>query len=178
MEQEEKWIRAILHRGSRKAADQLVRVHYDKLYAFIYRQVGCKEDALDLTQDSFIAALHSLASYDPSKAGFSTWLCRIAAHKVIDARRRHRPVTVPLEEEDIRIQEDFTDDLADRELIRQMEEYVCGLSPQLQEIFRLRLYADLTFVQIASVTMQPEAKIKAQYYRLIKRLRKEFEDHE
>ena len=35
MEQEQKWIRSILHRGSRKAADQLVRAHYDKLYAFI-----------------------------------------------------------------------------------------------------------------------------------------------
>lgn len=178
MEQEQKWIRSILHRGSRKAADQLVRAHYDKLYAFIYRQVGCKEDALDLTQDSFIAALHSLASYDPSKAGFGTWLCHIAAHKVIDARRKYRPVTVLLEEEDIPIQEDFTDSLADRELVRQMEEYVCRLGPQLQEVFRLRIYADLSFPKIASVTLQPEAKIKAQYYRLIKRLRKEFEDHE
>ena len=64
------------------------------------------------------------------------------------------------------------------ELIRQMEEYVCRLSPELQEIFRLRIYAELPFPKIASVTLQPEAKIKAQYYRLIKRLRKEFEDHE
>ena len=178
MKQEEKWIRSILDRGSTKAADQLVRAYYDKLYAFIYRQVGCKEDALDLTQDSFIAALRSLASYDPSKAGFGTWLCHIAAHKVIDARRKYRPVTVPFDEEDIRTPEDFTDVLADRELIRQMEEYVCRLSPELQEIFRLRIYAELPFPKIASVTLQPEAKIKAQYYRLIKRLRKEFEDHE
>ena len=50
MEQESKWIRAIQKHGSRSAADRLVRSYYDEIYVFVYRQTGCKEDALDLTQ--------------------------------------------------------------------------------------------------------------------------------
>ena len=44
----------------------------------------------------------------------------------------------------------------------------------MQTIFRLRIYAEAPFPEIAAVTGQPESKIKAQYYRLLGRLRKEF----
>ena len=95
-DQEQKWIRAILRRGDRAAADALVRTYYDDLYGYIRRQTGRQEDALDLTQECFIAALQSLASYDRRRSAFRTWLFHIASHKIIDHRRRSRTVTVPL----------------------------------------------------------------------------------
>ena len=60
MEQEQKWIRDIVRHGSKKAADALVRAYYDDIYTFVYRQTGNREDAMDLTQESFLAALRSL----------------------------------------------------------------------------------------------------------------------
>ena len=173
MNQDQKLIREILRRNSRKAADQLIRSYYDELYIFICRQVGSPEDALDLTQDSFIAALRSLPSYNPQKAGFRTWLYRIATHKVIDARRRIRP-TVPLDENRPLTEDDFAANIADKSLFEQIEEYIRLLDPGLQEIYRLRLYGDYSFPEIAAMTEQAESKIKAQYYRLRQRLRKEF----
>lgn len=98
MEQEKKWIRDIQRGGSRQAAEQLVERYYDEIYVFVYRQTMQKEEAMDLTQSISLAVLRSLPSYDPKKAVFRTWLYRIAANKVIDARRRFRPVTTPLEE--------------------------------------------------------------------------------
>ena len=67
---------------------------------------------------------------------------------------------------------------ADAALVQQIEAYMDTLEPALQEIYRLRLYAGCTFPEIAQLTAQPEAKIKAQYYRLINRLRKEFDPDE
>lgn len=174
MEQELKWIKAILRRGSREAADLLVHAYYDDIYAFTYRQVGNREDALDLTQEIFIAALRSLPSYDQRKASFRTWLYRIATHKVIDARRRTKPITIPIDEEDI-TEDDFASNALDKDLLERIEEYVRALDPLLQEVFRLRIYADYSFPEIAQATGQAEEKVKARYYRLIKRLRKEFE---
>lgn len=176
MDQDQKLIREILRRNSQKAADQLIRIYYDELYIFICRQVGSPEAALDLTQDTFIAALRSLPSYNPQKAGFRTWLYRIATHKVIDARRRTRP-TVPLDENESLAEDDFAADIADKSLLKQIEEYVRTLDPGLQEIYRLRLYGDYSFPEIATMTEQAESKIKAQYYRLMQRLRKEFGSH-
>lgn len=173
--QEQKWIRAILCRGDRAAADALVRAYYDDVYAYIWRQVGQSEDALDLTQECFIGALRSLGSYDRRKSTFRTWLYRIAAHKIADHRRRSRTATVPLTE-DVSSFEDFTAIIHNRELLAQAEELVGREDALEREIFRLRVYGQCSFPQIAAVTDQAEAKVKSRYYRLLERLRKELTD--
>lgn len=171
-EQEQRWIRAILRRGDRAAADALVRAYYDGLFAYIWRRVGRQEDALDLTQECFIAALQSLASYDRRKSGFRTWLYRIAAHKIADYRRKRRLATVPLTE-DVSAPGDFTAAVHDQALSAQAEALVRRQDPLDQEIFRLHIYGQRSFPQIAAAVGQPEAKVKSRYYRLVARLRKE-----
>lgn len=184
------WIRRIL-RGSERAADALVREHYDGLFAFVYRQVGDREETMNLTQESFIAALQSLASYDPARASFTTWLYRIAAYKVIDARRRAHPIAVSLDSgglgdgepdafdgtdlPDERIP-DMSELTADRDLLARIEERVASCDPAVQEVFRLHLYAEWSFAQIAEAVGESESTVKARYYRLMALLRKEFGD--
>ena len=177
MDQEAKWIRDIQARGSRAAANRLIQAYYDEIYVFVYRQTGHKEDAMDLTQNIFLAVLRSLPSFDGRKASFRTWLYRIAANKVIDARRRIRPDLVPLEDADMPEPEDFTARVRDRMLLEQIEAYVSALEPQVQAVFRLRLYGERSFPEIAAALGQTEAAVKAQYYRLMGRLRKEFDPH-
>ncbi len=173
MEQEQKWIREIVRRGSKKAADALVRAYYDDIYTFIYRQTGNREDAMDLTQESFLAALRSLHAYDRKKAGFRTWLYHIASHKVIDMRRRQKVQYLSIEDYEMEDEKDFVEDIQNRELLNTIEEFVRGMEPQVQEVFRLRVYGGYSFPEIAAVLSQPEAKIKAQYYRLTAKMKKE-----
>lgn len=176
MEQEQKWVRAIVKRGSRKAADALVRAYYDDIYAFVYRQTGNREDALDLTQECFLAAFRSLPSYDAKKAGLRTWLYHIASHKIIDMHRRRKVQYLPIEEQELVDEWDFVETIQNQELLRQAEELVCGAEPQIQEVFRLRVYGGHSFPEIAAVLEQPESKIKAQYYRFAAKVRKELEE--
>lgn len=178
MEQEQKLIRAIVRRGSKQAADALVRIYYDEIYAYVYRQTGNREDALDLTQDCFIAALRSLHTYDPHKAGFRTWLYHVASHKIIDQRRKRQIECLPCTEWEDMPGSDFTMEVLDRELRQQVEAFVCGFDAAVQEVFRLRVYGDYRFPEIAAAMGESEAKIKAQYYRLVERLREEFGGYE
>lgn len=178
MEQESKWIRDLRRGGSRQAAEQLVERYYDEIYVFVYRQTGQKEDAMDLTQSIFLAVLRVLPSYDPKKAAFRTWLYRIAANKVIDTRRRFRPSITPLEETELPVQEDFVSQIHDRELLERIEDYVSGQDPVVQSVFRLRLYGERSFGEIAAALGQSEAAVKSQYYRLLGRIREEFDPHE
>ena len=173
---EQKWIRAVLYHNSQDAANKLVAAYYDEIYAYVYRQVGNKEDALDLTQEGFIAMLQSLQCYNSRLAGFRTWLYHIVSHKVIDARRKARPEVFSLEEMDTEAEErgDFAEEMANRELLKEIEGYVSSFEPGIQEIYRLRLYGEQSFPEIAKAVGQPEAKIKAQYYRLLQKIRKEF----
>lgn len=178
MERDDRLIRDIRRHGSRAAADELIRAYYDEIYIFVCRQVGNKEDSMDLTQSIFMAMLRSLPSFDRRKASFRTWLYRIAANKVIDARRKSHVQTVPLEDAEIPETEDFAARVRDRVVLEQIEDYVSSLEPQLQSVFRLHLYGEKSFNEIAAILGQSEAAVKSQYYRLMGRLRKEFSQDE
>ena len=178
MDQEQKWIRDVQRHGSRQAAERLIDAYYDEIYRFAYRQTGNKEDAMDLTQNIFLAVLRALPFYDRRKAGFRTWLYRIAANKAVDARRRSGPVAAPIEELDLPVEEDFVLRVQDRVLLERIEAFVAGLDPGVQAVFRLHLYGEKTFSEIADIMGQSESAVKSQYYRLLGRLRKEFGPYE
>ncbi|GAF64678.1 RNA polymerase sigma factor [Alkalihalobacillus trypoxylicola] len=172
-------IRYILKKGSNQAADELIRRYYDDLYFYLYRQVGNGDEALDLTQEVFIAALKGLSSYDDSKSLFRTWLYRIGTYKVIDARRKVKVTWLELKDiEHIDDEIDFDEGLYQKELLSAINQYVNSFRPEIQEIFRMRVYGELSFPEIASLLAQKEERIKAQYYRLIKKVREEFDDYE
>lgn len=174
LEREKKLIREIQRRMSRTAADELIRSYYDEIYRFAYRQVGSKDDAMDLTQSIFIAMLRALPGYREERASFRTWLYRIASNKVIDARRRARPDPVPIDELELPAAVDFAAQIHDRELLERIEAYVSGLDTREQAVFRLRLYGEKSFPEIAEALGEQEAAVKSRYYRILGRLRKEF----
>ena len=181
VDNEQKWIRQIQRRGSREAADCLIRAYYDEIYRFVYRQVGNKEDAMDLTQNIFVAVLRALPGYQKGQACFRTWLYAVANNKIIDARRKMRPVqlsTAPFEELEPPANDDFVSRIQDRMLLSQIEAYVSGQALEQQEVFRLRVYAGLSFPEIADILGDREEAVKARYYRLIKKIRKEFAEYE
>lgn len=178
--QERKLIRKIKLFGSSKDADALVKLYYDEIYYFVARQMNDKDTAYDLTQEIFISMLHSIGSYQEKLASFRTWLYRIAANKIIDYRRKNILKTIPLEEEEI-IEEsfetgqvDYIEHLAQKQLLSQIECYVSAFRTDVQQIFRLHLYGEQTFEEIAILIGIPESSVKSKYYRLLKQIRKEF----
>ncbi len=178
--QERKLIRKIKLFGSSKDADTLVRFYYDEIYYFVAKQINDKDTAYDLTQEIFISMLHSIGSYQEKVASFRTWLYRIATNKVIDFRRKTVPQTVSLEDfeksEDTVYWEqiDYIKILAQKQLLTKIEHYVSAFRTDIQQIFRLHIYGEQTFQEISIMIGIPEASVKSKYYRLVKQIRKEF----
>ena len=175
-QQEQKWIKRIKLFGSKKDADQLVRSYYDEIYIFVLRQINDAETALDLTQDIFIAVLQSISAYKKEMAGFRTWVYRIATNKVIDYRKKYSPIVVDIEEIEIIEQNDYIENWMQRKQKKKIEEFVCKYQALIQQIFRLHIYGEYTFAEIAKLLDTPEATVKTKYYRLLKDIRKEFAD--
>jgi len=73
--------------GDQRAYALLIGRHKHWLYRFVRRYVGDADDAQDVLQDSFVAALSSLARYDAARP-FEAWLRRIALNKCRDRARR------------------------------------------------------------------------------------------
>ena len=70
--------------------------------------------------------------------------------------------------------EDFAARVHDQALLEAIEAYVSGLDPGEQSVFRLRIYGEKAFPEVAVALGEPEGAVKSRSYRLLGRLRKEF----
>ncbi|MFM9996962.1 MAG: RNA polymerase sigma factor [Phycisphaerales bacterium] len=78
--------------GSRASFDALVERFAPRLFSFLLRRVGSRQDAEDLTQETFVRAWRRLETYDPERR-FSTWLFTIGVRLAAAHYRRRRPET-------------------------------------------------------------------------------------
>ncbi len=76
--------------GAPGCFDVLVERFSGRLYSFLVRRVGSREDAEDLTQETFVRAWSRLETYKPHLR-FSTWLFTIAVRLAAAHYRRRRP---------------------------------------------------------------------------------------
>lgn len=73
--------------GDQRAYTQLVGRHKEAVYKLIRRYGADADEAYDLSQQTFIAALRSLRRYD-ARRPFTTWVKTIALNKCRDWSRR------------------------------------------------------------------------------------------
>jgi RNA polymerase sigma-70 factor (TIGR02943 family) len=66
---------------------QWVSAHADYLYAFAITRINDEEQARDLVQDTFLAALEKVAGFE-GKSSERTWLTAILRNKIIDVYRK------------------------------------------------------------------------------------------
>lgn len=66
-------------KGDKKAFDELVIRHKDRIFNLCYRFLGDYEEANDSAQEAFVKAYGSLSNFRLESA-FSTWLYRIAVN--------------------------------------------------------------------------------------------------
>lgn len=76
--------------GDAEAFTWLYRRYRGSLYRYLAHQCGDSQQAEDLYQDVWIKVINARVDYEPL-ARFSTWIFRIARHKLIDHYRRHAP---------------------------------------------------------------------------------------
>ena len=74
--------------GRDAAFAEIMRRHRDSVYRIVLGNVGDGDEALDMTQETFVSAHAALLRYDPARP-MRAWLARIAINKCRDwARRR------------------------------------------------------------------------------------------
>ncbi|HEV7888907.1 MAG TPA: sigma-70 family RNA polymerase sigma factor [Acidimicrobiales bacterium] len=88
---------AAARRGDRRALEDLLRLHYDRLHAVCRRMAGNEADGADATQEALIAIVRGLPRFDGTSR-FSTWAYRVAVNATLDElRRRGRRAAVDLD---------------------------------------------------------------------------------
>ncbi len=168
--------------GESHAFNGLVGRWHRRLYNFILRHVGDREEAQDLCQQAFIRAYRNIRRLrDPEK--FSSWLYQIAVNTCRDElRRRQRHPTVSLESleqgtngqpygglkssvrADVRAHERDLRDLLNRALQSIPEEQ--------RVVVVMKEYQHLKFTEIAAALELPVNTVKSRLYYGLNNLRK------
>lgn len=163
--------------GDAAAFAQLVRRHQDRVFGFILRMTGARDEAMDLTQDTFMKAWQALPGWRP-QARFGTWLLQIARNAALDALlRRQAVVFEPLDEAlpvaDVRPGPEEAFAARQRQL--QLETALARLPHDQREIVLLREIEGLSYGELADMLGVREGTVKSRLARaraaLVERLR-------
>ena len=160
------WVR-LAQAGDRAAFAHLVRRHQDAVHRFILRMLGSHDEALELTQDTFIKAWQAMPQWQP-QAQFKTWLFRIASNTAMDALRRRRIVEiVPLEADyDAPAHGPGPDvQLESRQRLRSLESALAALPAEQREAILLREVEGLSYAQISAALDVHEGTVKSRIAR-------------
>jgi RNA polymerase sigma factor (sigma-70 family) len=156
--------------GDPRAFGALVRKYQDRVFRFVLRMVGSREEAMDLTQDTFIKAHRALPQWRP-QAQFRTWLFRIAHNATLDLLRRRQCIDfvnldaldadaagadlAPLPEQA----------LAGRQSIALLEQSLRELAAEQREVLLLRELEDMSYADIAVLLDIAEGTVKSRLAR-------------
>jgi RNA polymerase sigma-70 factor (ECF subfamily) len=92
--------------GNKRTWDAFVAAAAPLLHAVVRRALATyrlsEEDVMDAAQDVFVRLCANdfrlLKTYDPARAGLSTWLAVVARSAAVDHARRRRQATQPIDE--------------------------------------------------------------------------------
>jgi len=162
--------------GDTASFELLVKKYQDKIYGLAnYVCLGLKSEADDVYQETFISAFKNIKKFK-GKAGFGTWLYRIAANNCwMKFRKKKSEKLVSLE--DVRGLEDITH--ADEIRKKELSEGVAKALSKLSVDFRLAV----TLADIQGLSMEESAKVlkitvpafKTRLFRARQMLKKNFE---
>ena len=83
--------------GEASAFDELVARHMRRAFILAHRLLGHREDAEDLVQDAFLAAIQHIDRFDTSRE-FGPWMMRIVFNRAMNLRKsraRRRTEQIP-----------------------------------------------------------------------------------
>jgi len=136
-------------RGDERAFAQILRAYETPIFNYVYRIVGDRALAEDLTQEVFVRVFQALPRFS-LRCKFTTWLFQVTKNRVLDElrARERRPHSVVAIEDAPRLE--IVDPPVERlETIEAVWRAVRELNPDLKMALLLRDVAGLPYNEIA-----------------------------
>ena len=153
-------------RGKVEAFNLLVSRWEKRVYNYLLRITGNREDALDLTQDVFLKAYQSLRKLD-DPGRFAPWVYRIAHNEAYSMFRKRRPETDVEELEPEGTDTGITvggSSVFPVELSLAVAKALEQLSPEQREAVVLKMYQGFKFEEMAEILSCPVSTVKSRLY--------------
>lgn len=152
-------------KGDVEAYNVLVSRWEKRVYNYLLRQLSSREDALDLTQETFLKAYQSLRRLQ-NVDRFPQWLFRIAHNEAISLFRRNKRMSddeVPETSHGLAVSVAGSA-VYPAELRLAVESALESLSAEQRETVVLKVYHGFKFDEIAEIVSCPVSTVKSRLY--------------
>ncbi|MFH0929900.1 MAG: RNA polymerase sigma factor [Candidatus Moraniibacteriota bacterium] len=165
--------------GDEEAFVEIVKIYLDPVYNFVYRLVGDRDAAEDLTQETFVKVWKNLKRFD-QKRSFKTWLFAIAKNSAFDwlKKKKEIPFSTFTDEEGDNWLENVADEnilfdeiLERKNIAEELDEILQKLPPHYRAILLLHYKEDFSLHEIAEILSEPYNTIKSRHYRGLMKLK-------
>lgn len=151
--------------GDKEALAQIVKYYYNDVYLFLYRRLGDRFSAEDITQEVFLKFTQSLQQYK-DKDKLKNYLLSIAVNCSNDYYRKSKREVLSdeleLSEESLNVDSDI------RESVKSA---LMQLPDEQRNVIILRYYHDMKIKEISQVVNCSQSTVKSRLYRGEKQLK-------
>jgi RNA polymerase sigma-70 factor (ECF subfamily) len=154
-------------RGDVEAYNLLVSRWEKRVFNYLLRLVSNREDALDVSQETFLKAYQNLRKLD-DPARFPAWLFRIAHNEAFSLLRRRKPETELAGEPRPR---NTGGRLLPVELSLAVESALKRLNEDQREAVLLKIYQGFKFEEMAEILECPVSTVKSRLYTALELLK-------
>jgi RNA polymerase sigma-70 factor (ECF subfamily) len=162
-----------IQRGERPAFNEFMVRYQDKVYWVARRLLGDHDEALDVTQDVFVKAWNSIATFRGDAQPY-TWLYRIATNLSLNRMRRSKLLSAfhfDGDEDDTFVADDTPHDVLERdEVTRLIENAIEKLPEKQRAVFVLRYYQELPYEEISKAMNRSVGALKANYFHAVRKI--------
>lgn len=157
--------------GQQSAYSALMKRHREAVWRLARHHVGDPDEALDITQESFVSAFAALSRYDDTRP-FRVWIARIALNKCRDWGRRRavrrfftfaRPIVEAIEVADPGSSPE--DALHSAREVSRIDAAIAALPANLREVLLLRTIETMSQAETAQVLDITEKAVETRLYR-------------
>jgi RNA polymerase sigma factor (sigma-70 family) len=148
----------------------------ERIFLVILRFVKNRDDAKDLTQETFIRAYRSRSNFR-GDSGIYTWLYKIAINLAINHKSRNHPMSSLDETPEISASDNPSDGVLNAELGKNIEAAVAALPARQRSVFILHYHEEKPHAEIADLLSITEGAVKANYHQAVKKLRKNLTEY-
>ena len=148
--------------------------YFEVIFRFVFKRLsGDEASASDVTQNTFMKALHNIGKYKDMGFPFSSWLYRIAINEVnLHYRAAKANKEVEIDMHGIRnLQQEITEEFdANVDNTSELIRVLNTLNEDQKELIELRFFQELAFKEIAEIYAITEANAKMRIYRILEKL--------
>ncbi len=166
-------LRAGLAAGDEMAFAQMYDLCADQLHRYLVVRLGSRADADDVLQETFVRLVrHTRTLKDVSSiAAYVFTVARNEATRFAH-RKRREPSAGGVLRADALFAELGSDDLSRRETAELVARALGELPRAQREVVELKVYAELTFREIAEITGSPQGTVATRYRTALEHLRR------